>query len=165
MSNPTTTTPISPARFQSALSDLPVSSLHAKAAELRNSIFHLRNSNIQLQPFADQGDRDCAEAIAENEDVLGTFRERVEMLRWEVVDNRHMPWVEWDEEKEVLGKEEVKVNGEITHVSEDATVANGASENGMAPAETSGSLSDEELRRRMAEQVGDEDEDEGGLHL
>jgi hypothetical protein len=46
-------TPISPARFAEALKDLPLSTLHLKAAELRNSIAHLDYSNEQLKPFAE----------------------------------------------------------------------------------------------------------------
>lgn len=49
--------PIDSARFASALEDLPVDALHSKAAELRNSMAHLKYSNEQMVPFADQGDQ------------------------------------------------------------------------------------------------------------
>ncbi|PTB67285.1 hypothetical protein BBK36DRAFT_1116368 [Trichoderma citrinoviride] len=46
------TTPISPARFASAIKDLSLSMLHLKVLEIRNSIAHLQYSNDQLAPFA-----------------------------------------------------------------------------------------------------------------
>jgi hypothetical protein len=45
--------PIDPARFAAALKDLPISTLHLKVLELRNSITHLDYSNEQLRPFAE----------------------------------------------------------------------------------------------------------------
>jgi hypothetical protein len=45
--------PISPTRFAAALTDLPLSTLHLKVLELRNSIAHLDYSNEQLRPFAE----------------------------------------------------------------------------------------------------------------
>lgn len=45
--------PISPTRFAAALTDLPLSALHLKVLELRNSITHLDYSNEQLRPFAE----------------------------------------------------------------------------------------------------------------
>jgi len=86
-----TAPPISPTRFAAALKDLPLSSLHAKAAELRNSIIHLQHSNKELQPFADEGDSVCKEAIAENEEVTGRMEHRILLLRAEV-EGRGMPW-------------------------------------------------------------------------
>ncbi|KAH6619806.1 hypothetical protein B0J18DRAFT_435032 [Chaetomium sp. MPI-SDFR-AT-0129] len=47
------TLPISPSRFAAALEELPVSTLHLKVLELRNSIAHLDYSNEQLRPFAE----------------------------------------------------------------------------------------------------------------
>ena len=167
--SPVIATPITNARFAAALTDLSIASLHAKAAELRNSLYHLRHSNAQLQPFADSGDRDCKEAIAENEAVMARFRERLDMLKVEVVMVRRMPWVEWDEENQQDSdkKEEVNggnsgghlLNGTLSH--EEANP--GSTQDGRAQ-HASGSLSDEELRRRLAQQM-DEDEDDGGLHL
>lgn len=168
---PSITTPITSARFASALEDLPLSALHSKAAELRNSIFHLRHSNAQLQPFADSGDRDCIEAIGENEAVMARFRERVDLLKVEVVIKRQMPWVEWDEDG-AMGGEDAKVNGvngtngdtnsrvngDMAHVVGETRTAQSGQTGG------SGSLSDEELRRRLAQQM-DDDEEEDGLHL
>jgi len=169
--SPVTATPITNARFAAALTDLSIASLHAKAAELRNSLYHLRHSNAQLQPFADSGDHDCKDAIAENEAVMAKFRERVDMLKVEVVMVRRMPWVEWDEEKGHDGGGKGEVNG--GHEGTNGTLLNGSSaheeadsgtrQDGQAQ-RTSGSLSDEELRRRLAQQMGEDDNDEG-LHL
>ena len=97
-----TATPIPPARFAAALRDLPLSSLHAKAAELRNSIAHLLSSNEELKPFAAAGDKDCAEAITENEEVIRRMEERISLLKIEV-EGRGMKWVEEGGEKETEG--------------------------------------------------------------
>jgi len=97
-----TATPIPPARFAAALRDLPLSSLHAKAAELRNSIAHLLSSNEELKPFAEAGDKDCTEAIIENEEVIRRMEERISLLRIEV-EGRGMKWVEEGGEKETEG--------------------------------------------------------------
>lgn len=97
-----TATPIPPARFAAALRDLPLSSLHAKAAELRNSIAHLLSSNEELKPFAEAGDKDCAEAIMENEEVIRRMEERISLLRIEV-EGRGMKWVEEEGKKETEG--------------------------------------------------------------
>ncbi|KAF3358200.1 Protein piccolo [Verticillium dahliae VDG1] len=77
MSRPTTTadtSPISPARFAAALPPLSLPTLHLKVLEIRNSIAHLRTSNIELLPHAlgtepagGAPDPDCADAIRENE--------------------------------------------------------------------------------------------------
>jgi hypothetical protein len=94
------TTPISPARFAAALKDLPLSTLHLKAAELRNSIAHLDYSNEQLKPFAEgtnegnsngQPDQDCIDAIKENEGVIARMMERIELLKQEV-EGRGSSW-------------------------------------------------------------------------
>ncbi|KKY18505.1 hypothetical protein UCDDS831_g05979 [Diplodia seriata] len=97
--------PITPAAFADAIKELTVPSLHAKAAELRNSIYHLRRSNLQLQPFADDGDGDCAEAIRENGEVMARMEDRIELLKLEVEVNRGMLWV--DDAKADAGKEQV----------------------------------------------------------
>lgn len=53
--------PISPTAFAEALKDLPMSTLHLKAAELRNSIAHLDYSNEQLKPFAEGKAPECVD--------------------------------------------------------------------------------------------------------
>ncbi|KAH7388640.1 hypothetical protein BKA66DRAFT_384207, partial [Pyrenochaeta sp. MPI-SDFR-AT-0127] len=76
--------PITPSRFASALSDLPISSLYAKHAELTNQITHLESSNKQLEDFArENDDRDCYEALLENRQVMKRFEERKELIKKE----------------------------------------------------------------------------------
>jgi hypothetical protein len=104
------TQPISSARFAEALKELPASSLALKVLELRNSIAHLDYSNQELKPFAEgtiptleqQGntnqtgepDKDCQEAITENEAVIARMQERIELIRTEV-ENRGLSWREF----------------------------------------------------------------------
>ncbi|KAL3428020.1 secondary alcohol dehydrogenase [Phlyctema vagabunda] len=94
--------PISPARFAEALKDLPISTLHLKAAELRNSIAHLDYSNEQLVPFTQgsEPDPDCVEAIEENEVVIKRMLERIDLLKKEVED-RGVSWTEFQSPAEV----------------------------------------------------------------
>lgn len=49
--------PIDIPAFARALEDLPVDALHTKAEELLNSIEHLKYSNNEMMPFADEGDQ------------------------------------------------------------------------------------------------------------
>ncbi|EGY21663.1 uncharacterized protein VDAG_03103 [Verticillium dahliae VdLs.17] len=96
MSRPTTTadtSPISPARFAAALPPLSLPTLHLKVLEIRNSIAHLRTSNIELLPYAlgtepagGAPDPDCADAIRENEAVILRMDERIALIRAEVED-------------------------------------------------------------------------------
>jgi hypothetical protein len=90
--------PITPSAFAAALPSLPLSTLHLKAAELRNSIAHLEYSNMQLEPFAkppapEEGDPVCIEAIKENEVVMKQMKTRLELLKKEV-ENRGARWWE-----------------------------------------------------------------------
>jgi hypothetical protein len=230
--------PITPSRFATALPDLPVSALHLKVLELRNSIAHLDYSNEQLRPFAEGtatttttttateaaaqtgGDADCADAIRENEQVIGRMQERIRLVRAEV-ERRGLSWAEFQSEAEreeeaaaaaaAAGDSEEKTGTDINTNTNgggsgeaDAEgvngVVNGAGAGGRHSAWTDGtfqtgvisggvvsmdgvvgsrqgqgqgqaqggSLTDEELRRRMEEQMrglGGEDDDEGGLHL
>lgn len=102
------TTPISPARFAAALKDLSIASLHLKVLEIRNALLHLAHSNAQLRPFADgtetsldsspgQPDPDCVEAIRENEVVIARMRERIELVKAEVLV-RGVSWREFEED-------------------------------------------------------------------
>ncbi|AEO65885.1 uncharacterized protein THITE_2043399 [Thermothielavioides terrestris NRRL 8126] len=223
--------PITPARFAAALKDLPLSSLHLKLLELRNSIAHLDYSNEQLRPYAEgtatafssaeaaaaaaatttttttttEPNPDCAEAIRENEEVIARMQERIRLVRAEV-ESRGLSWAEFqgagagavrddgdadvsaevaaeaaeEEEEEEEGEEPV---GQRHAAWTDGTFQTGVirdgglhfdavagSRPGRGPG---GSLTDEELRRRMEEQLrglgGDEEEGEddadGGLHL
>jgi hypothetical protein len=149
--------PISSAEFSRAIEDLPIENLYTKASEIANSISHLERSNKQLQEYSDsirndmnidaatqaEGDKDCLEAIRENEVVIQKQRDRVNLLKQEV-ERRGGRWHEGD-----LG---AKTNG-----------SNGTSgENETAPG---GRLTDEELRRQMQERIGDEEQSEEGVHL
>jgi hypothetical protein len=170
-------TPITPARFRLAIHDLAISNLHAKAAELRNSLAHLASSNAQLKEFADAGDEDCADAIRENEIVIQRFQDRIQMLR-EEVEGRGMRWVE-DTEGEWEGKP--AQNGHATDMELGEEARNGtngtagpnmfgASATGeSAGQQRSGRLTDEELQlllaARMGQPEGVEEDEEGGLHL
>ncbi|KAI9857442.1 MAG: hypothetical protein M1824_004850 [Vezdaea acicularis] len=138
--------PISPSQFALALKDLPVDVLHAKTAELLNSVVHLSYSNQELVPFADNGDVDCKEAIRENEIVIKRFEERILLLRKEV-ENRGLRWSEAEtEENQVGASTETGANGHET------------------TSNTGGRLGDDEMRRRIEELMG-EDEEPEGVHL
>jgi len=153
--------PITAAAFAAALTDLPVENLYAKAFELNNSIAHLQHSNTQLQEYSDSikndtslaedvrrdGDRDCEDAIRENDIVIARQKERVGLLKAEV-ERRGGRWHE-------AGGTEEEANG---HAGEEEEVVSA-----RAPG---GRLTDEELRRRMQERMdGDEDDDGDGMHL
>lgn len=129
-------TPITPERFAQAIKDLPISTLHLKAAELRNSIAHLDYSNEQLKPFAEGTasvpgnndgipDQDCIDAIKENEIVIARMQERIELLKAEV-ESRGASWTEF------LSAEEVANN------DEGATDTNNTSSNGNGTFENAG---------------------------
>jgi hypothetical protein len=142
--------PISTAQFRQAIEDLPLENLYTKAAEIENSIAHLRNSNKQLQEYSDSikndatldgetkeevGDKECLEAIQENSAVIRRQEERVGLLR-EEVERRGGRW---------------HGGGEV-----------GEGENAGEQRNGGGRLGDEELRRQLAERMG---EDEDGMHL
>jgi hypothetical protein len=175
--------PISPARFASALEDLPLANLYSKAFEIRNSIAHLQHSNEELQAYSDSqsgGDAECLEAVRENEVVIERMRERVGLVKREV-EKRGGRWHEADAEVDgVIGENgngEVRENGHINGVEngeqgldEDAVQERGSGQAGHTrradddgPTQTGGRLNDEELRRRMLERMGDDDSD--GMHL
>lgn len=100
-------TPISSDRFAEALRALPLSNLHFKAAELRNSIVHLESSNQQLKPLADHGDSVCSDAIRENLEVIRRMTERMVLLTQEI-EQRGFHW----EDKETKIKPGV-INGQV----------------------------------------------------
>lgn len=141
--------PITPARFRAALSDLSVDSLHAKAAEIRNSITHLQSSNEQLREYAMEGDKDCYEAMIENEEVIERMEHRISILK-EEVEGRGLRWIEDHEipkENGVNGEE-----GEQEHVD----MPNGTADDHTANL-------NEDLRRVLAERMVEDDGD--GVHL
>jgi hypothetical protein len=124
--------PITPARFAAAIQDLPLSSLALKVAELRNSIAHLDYSNEQLKPFAhpttpnEEADRDCVEAIQENEVVIQRMEERIMLVKSEV-ERRGASWNEVGFMGTIGRGEgaEGKVDG---HAGEDTVMTNGVAE-------------------------------------
>ncbi|KAF2770985.1 hypothetical protein EJ03DRAFT_250987, partial [Teratosphaeria nubilosa] len=75
--------PIPPIHFAHAIADLPHDTLHAKAAEITNALHHLRHSNAQMLPFADNGDQDCKDAVVENLQVIARMNERMALLKAE----------------------------------------------------------------------------------
>ncbi|ODH13512.1 hypothetical protein ACO22_07183 [Paracoccidioides brasiliensis] len=97
-----TSLPITPQAFAEALKSLPLSFLYAKGSELRNSIAHLQRSNDELARYMaeeapDGRDKDCEDAIRENEEVVVHMRERIELLKVEVEGRGQM----WSEELEM----------------------------------------------------------------
>lgn len=173
----TQSTPIDPLRFAEALEALPLDALHAKAAELQNSIGHLRSSNDQMLPFADEGDQDCKEAMFENLGVIGRMNERVGLIKAEV-ERRGMPWPSEERQAESgVGSEagEAIVAGRGEMVNGDGEMVNGTVGSAPEPASTgarqqqSGRLTDEELRRQveaqLEAQMAEEDDGGEGVHL
>ena len=154
--------PIPPHRFAEAIKELPLSNLHSKAAEIRNSISHLEASNQQLKSYADDGDRDCAEAIQENVSVIQRMEERIRLLKVEVEGRGFR----WGEDEENLDNGGAITNG-LGHDEPSATNAQ-VSVGTRRGIGGGGSLGDEELARRLREQMGeygDEEEMEEGVHL
>ncbi|QYT01095.1 hypothetical protein H0G86_008146 [Trichoderma simmonsii] len=119
------TTPISPARFASAIKDLSLGMLHLKVLEIRNSIAHLQYSNDQLKPFADgesaalgesaaAPDQDCIDAIKENEVVIDRMAERLAIIRAEV-EGRGVSWTEFQSQDEVEANTNADVGEALTN--------------------------------------------------
>ena len=103
--------PITASAFALAIADLPLSTLHLKAAELRNSLAHLQYSNTQLEPYArpptgssEAPDKDCEEAIEENIVVMERYRERLDLLKQEAQKRG----VDWDELEKMFEGEGVR---------------------------------------------------------
>jgi len=173
---PDPTLPISAADFALAISDLPLDTLHAKAAEIENSMRHLRSSNAQMLPFADNGDQDCKDAVFENLQVIGRMNERIDLLRAEV-ERRGMRWSGAELEDDnarvrangvVNGDGAVVINGHgfEARMVDGESAADGTAVSGVvsAPRAPSGRWTDEELRRRIEAQTADDGDDEG-VHL
>ncbi|KAL8656287.1 MAG: hypothetical protein Q9210_000378 [Variospora velana] len=141
--------PIPLERFADALAELPLDTLHAKAAELRNSINHLAASNEQLQYFADDGDAESADAITENRDVIERMRDRIMLLEEISV----LGWRKMNEVEKRGDNEPATVNGKPG----DQMALNAPDEEGLATVEPTapdqsshhqgGSPGDEELAR------------------
>lgn len=102
--------PITSARFSKALEDLPISSLHAKVNELRNSISHLQKSNKELEEYVRQeDDKECYEALVENREVIRRMEERIELVKKEIIENRGLPF----EPEQKPREEAVRENGNV----------------------------------------------------
>ena len=144
--------PIDPARFASALEGLELPSLYEKSSEIRNQRSHLTSSNEQLLPFARDGDKDCDDAIKENLEVIARMNMRLDLLKAEI-ERRGMRWIDEKPSHDAAPK----INGTSTP---------GEAGDPAAPAtQPSGRLNDEELARRMAERMAEEDDDNEGVHL
>ncbi|KAF2002796.1 hypothetical protein P154DRAFT_520564 [Amniculicola lignicola CBS 123094] len=106
--------PITAARFAAALESLPLSALHSKAAEIQNSNDHLRRSNKELEAeVRKSSDKDCYEAMLENEEVIKRNEERIALLKREVTEVRGLPWAPQE-------------GGKVEEVRELATVGDGS---------------------------------------
>jgi len=163
----TETRPISPNSFATAIEDLPVENLYTKAVEINNSVAHLERSNRALQEYSDSlkndesldaetrqyGDKDCIEAIKENEVVIERQQERVRLLKAEV-ERRGQRW----HEAEPKEKGTSNGNEEPARGSDNGTAA--ATD---TPAPTR--LTDEELRRQIEERLAQDGGEDEGMHL
>jgi hypothetical protein len=143
---------ITPEAFALAITDLPLENIYTKAAELQNSITHLLNSNIQMQPFAEEGDGVCRDAIRENDEVIKRMEERIGLCRTEV-ESRGQVWMGGTSIGAAANEGEVIPNGVNGHAQESSV---------EQPRQASGRLNDEELRRQLEVQLDDDDE---GVHL
>ena len=117
------------------------------------------SSNQQLQSFADEGDPDCAAAIQENILVVQRMEERILLLKGEV-EGRGFKWVD-DETK----PESADLNGHAA--VEEAMGASSITNGGPGRRPSGGRLGDEELARRLREQMQEDDDYEvqEGVHL
>lgn len=144
--------PITAARFAAALTELPISALYAKHAELSNNISHLESSNKQLEDFArENDDRDCYEALLENRQVMKNFTERMDLIRKEVEEVRSLPW---------RPRDEAEVRKEEGAVGLNGTTATSNDTEQTIPAEsqtTQGQMNGTSAQTR--------DDEEEGVHL
>lgn len=191
------TRPISPHSFSLAITDLPLENIYTKAHEITNSIAHLQQSNKVLQEYSDsikedasldagvraKGDRDCIEAIRENEVVIGRQKERVRLLKGEV-ERRGQRWHEVDPDDVEDGSgngtsaESVSEVVSLANIADcvqavQASTVSNVNGNGSATAsasttttttstvqpqqqQSSGRLTDEELRRQIENMLPDD---------
>ena len=159
--------PITPARFAAALSDLPLSSLYAKAIELANSISHLQISNTELLSFAQDGDLDCRQAIEENQDVIMKMEERILLLRLEVEKRGQV----WHELRTEVANRRVNGDGDV-EMSESPTLSGdvGAEERGHRALNRGTNLSGRgnengDLEDMREDHQNNHDEDDQGIHI
>lgn len=117
------------------------------------------SSNQQLQSFADEGDPDCAAAIQENRSVVQRMEERISLLKGEV-EGRGFKWVDNETKLESAG-----LNGHTA--IEEVMGASRITNSGPDIRPSGGQLGDEELARRLREQMEEDDDDkaQAGVHL
>jgi len=152
--------PIDARAFSRALESLPIDALHAKVAEIQNSISHLKTSNDQMMPFAEEGDQDCKDAMFENLVVIRRMNDRIQLLR-EEVERRGLRWADGEVE-DAENRKRLLTDG-----TNGQTIG---AQHGSRPDQAgSGSLTDRELHARITAQMdqnGQDGEDgEDGVHL
>ncbi|KAJ5131753.1 hypothetical protein N7448_005911 [Penicillium atrosanguineum] len=104
--------PINPAAFAEAIKELPLSAVHSKLLELRNSIAHLHRSNAEMRLFLAESEeteeekKELQSYVEENEGVVVSMSVRTELLKTEL-ENRGKPWVEIEEKVDENGAAEV----------------------------------------------------------
>ena len=80
--------PISAEEFRQAVGQLPGNALEAELARQENIKSHLTRSNAELKAFigkeGGEMDRECRQAIEENEVVIGRIKERQDMVETEM---------------------------------------------------------------------------------
>lgn len=69
-------------RFAAAIAELELDQLHTEASRLKNSLYHLERSNVQLEEFRD--DPDCIEALRENARTAERQLQRVRLIEAEI---------------------------------------------------------------------------------
>jgi hypothetical protein len=141
--------------FALAIKDLPLENIYTKAAELQNSITHLLTSNVQMQPFAEEGDVVCRDAIRENDEVIKRMEERIGLCRSEV-ESRGQVW---------MGGHTTNTEGSAGDVVPNGVNGHAQEANGEQPRQSSGRLNDAELRRQLEAQLGADDDEDEGVHL
>ncbi|KAJ9626536.1 hypothetical protein H2203_004169 [Taxawa tesnikishii (nom. ined.)] len=109
---------------------------------------------------------DCKEAMFENLIVITRMNERIQLLRNEV-EKRGMRWADAEVEERDAVSDPTNTNGELAN----GTAAHGSEAPGVSAGTAhapesrapSGRLTDEELVRRLQEQMGEDEEE--GVHL
>ncbi|KAI9888348.1 MAG: hypothetical protein M1814_000555 [Vezdaea aestivalis] len=153
------TRPISPTIFAAALTQLPPSALHGKVSEIQNSLAHLTRSNDELEPFAKEGDEDCADAIRENREVISRMEARLTMLKREI-ENRGLSWHD-GETKE--SEDKISTDGGGENI--DQTIVEAPGENRQING-SGGRINDEEMQQRLEAMMRENDSpDDGGIDL
>jgi len=162
--------PISASQFAEAIEDLPIENLYSKAFEINNSVAHLQQSNKLLQEYSDSikndtslasdtranGDKDCLDAIKENEVVIERQLGRVVLLKTEV-ERRGGRWHEADPS----AKQDTTNDNEGTTTGTGQTSTNGDAASIHHPPR----LSDDELRRQLEARMAEGSDEEEGMHL